>query len=88
MALVQTDDSRVVRDTETRALLATDMQELYRSRRSRSTAKQVQQQQQNTEAKFNSIDGRLDRCETLLCELIQHLSALIAKYPDSFSKRE
>jgi|APGre2960657444_1045066.scaffolds.fasta_scaffold24376_2 hypothetical protein len=88
MALVQTDDSRVVRDTDTRALLVTDTQELYRARRSRLTAKQVQLQQQNAEAKFNSIDGRLEQCETLLCELIQHLSTLAAKYPDTFSDRE
>lgn len=88
MALVQTDDSRVVRDTNTRALLVTDTQELYRARRSRSTIKQSQLQQQNAEAKFNSIDGRLERCETLLCELIQHLSVLAAKYPNTFSNRE
>lgn len=88
MALVQTDDSRVVRDTDTRALLVTDMQELYRARRARSTAKQVQQQQKDADAKFNSIDGRLERCETLLCELIQHLSTLASKYPDTFSERE
>lgn len=85
MALVQTDDPRVVRDTNTRALLVTNADELQRHRRSRTTFKQLKQQQQNVDERFHEIDGRLDRCESLLRELVQHVSALAAKYTDTTS---
>lgn len=88
MALVQTDDPRVVRDTETRALLVTNTDELYRHRRSRATMKQFKQQQQDVDERFDIIHNRLDRCESLLLELVQHLSAVTAKYPDLSSKRD
>jgi hypothetical protein len=91
MALVQTDDPRVVRDTNTRALLATNTDELHRHRRSRATMKQLKQlkqQQQDSDERFDIIHGRLDRCESLLLELVQHISTLTAKYPDPLSKRD
>lgn len=88
MALVQTDDSRVVRDTNNRALLATNVDELHRHRRSRATLKQLKDNQSDTDAKFNHLNGRLDRCETLLTELVQHLSTLMSKYPVTLSDRD
>jgi hypothetical protein len=88
MALVQTDDPRVVRDTETRALLPTNLDDLERHRRSRTTLKQLKQQQRDVDARFEIIHGRLDRCESLLLELVQHVSALTAKYSDPLSKRD
>lgn len=83
MALVQTDDPRVVRDTDTRALLVTNADELQRHRRSRAALKQIKQQQVSVDERFEKIDCRLDRCESLLRELVQHISRLAAKYPDT-----
>lgn len=83
MALVQTKDSRVVRDTETRALLATNIEELQRKRQLRANMKKLTAQQTALNDKFAAIDTRLDRCEFLLQELAQHISALVAKYQTS-----
>jgi len=88
MALVQTTDSRVVRDTETQALLATNADELLRHRRMRATIKRATIQQHTADARFEYLKDRIDRCETLLHELTQHVSALVAKYPIIFSERE
>lgn len=81
MALVQTKDSRVVRDTETRALLSTNAEELLRHRRARANVKKLTVQQQSYNDTFAAINGRLDRCEILLHELAQHISMLLSKYP-------
>lgn len=88
MALVQTKDPRVVRDTETRALLVTDVEELYRNRRTRAKIKTLRSQQELLTDKFVAINSRLDRCESLLMELAQHISTLVAKYPSPSSERE
>jgi|GEM_PF-4482200 len=80
MALVQTKDSRVMRDTENRALLATDTEELLRHRRQRAAVKKVVVQQQSYDSRFDAMNGRLDRCELLLRELTQHISMLLSKY--------
>lgn len=88
MALVQTKDSRVVRDTETHALLATNTEELLRNRRLRSAMKKLTSQQQIADARFEMLNNRIDRCELLLQELVQHISALVAKYPAILSERE
>lgn len=88
MALVQTKDSRVVRDTETHALLVTNSEELMRHRRMRNTLKKVTTQQQTGDERFAALNGRLDRCESLLQELVQHVSMLVAKYPVIFSERD
>lgn len=83
MALVETKDSRVVRDTETRALLSTNIDDLQRSRRLRDSRKRTVAQQQTVTDTFALINNRLDRCESLLQELAQHISMLVAKYPSS-----
>lgn len=83
MAIVQTDDTRVVRDTETRALLATDTAELMHKRHSRQRTKQLLKQTQTVDDRFHMMNARLDRCESLLYELVQHLSTLTTKYPGS-----
>lgn len=92
MAYVQTDDPRVVRDTSTRALLATDREQLRRHRQQRAAAKQSldrqAQHEKQVEERFASLNGRLDRCETLLHELVQHLSSLTNKYTPETSERE
>lgn len=88
MALVQTKDPRVVRDTNTQALLATNADELLRHRRMRSTLKKVTTQQRTVDERFDALNGRIDRCEALLQELVQHVSTLVAKYPVIFSERE
>lgn len=88
MALVQTKDSRVVRDTETQALLATNADELMRHRRLRDTLKKTTTQQRTVDERFEALNGRIDRCEALLQELVQHVSTLVAKYPVIFSERD
>ena len=88
MALVQTKDSRVVRDTETQALLATNADELMRHRRLRDTLKKTTAQQRTVDERFEALNGRIDRCEALLQELVQHVSTLVAKYPVIFSERD
>ena len=88
MALVQTKDSRVVRDTETQALLATNSEELSRHRRMRASLKKVTTQQRTVDERFEALNGRIDRCEALLQELVQHVSTLVAKYPVIFSERD
>lgn len=88
MALIQTKDSRVVRDTDTRALLSTDLGELHRVRRARGTTKKAQSRQDELTDIFASINRRLDRCESTLLELAQHISMLVSKYPSPSSERE
>lgn len=88
MALVQTKDSRVMRDTDTQALLATNIDELTRHRRMRTTLKKVTTQQRTVDERFEALNGRIDRCEALLQELVQHVSTLVAKYPVMFSERD
>jgi hypothetical protein len=83
MAIVQTDDMRVVRDTETRALLATDTNDLLHKRHTRQRTKHLLKQTQAVDDRFNTMNARLDRCETLLQELVQHLSTLTTKYPSA-----
>lgn len=85
MALVQTKDSRVVRDTETRALLATNAEDLIRNRRTRAAMKKMTNHQQSVNDTFMAINGRLDRCESLLHELAQHISLLLSKYQEPSS---
>lgn len=79
MALVQTEDTRLVRDTENRALLTTDAIELQRHRHQRSKHAQFINRQQQAADKFDAINNRLERCESLLQELSQHLSALVSR---------
>lgn len=88
MALIQTDDHRLVRDTETRALLSTDATELLHRRRTRRQVKQLHAQQQTAEERFNVMNQRLDRCESLLHELVQHISSLVANYHSPTDLRE
>lgn len=83
MALVQTKDPRVVRDTENRALLATNFEELQRTRRARANFKKLTAQQDAAADKFAAINTRLDHCEFLLQELAQHISMLVSKYQTS-----
>lgn len=88
MALVQTEDTRLVRDTENRALLTTDASELRRHRHQRSKFKQVSHQQQQADERFAAINHRLERCESLLYELSQHLSALVSREPRVPTKQD
>lgn len=99
MALIQTKDPRVVRDTETQALLATNTEELIRHRQTRNKLKKatIQQrmmderfdtQQQVMDKRFEALNGRIDRCEALLQELVQHVSTLVDKYPVNIPKRD
>ena len=60
MALVQTKDSRVVRDTDTQALLATNSEELLRHRRMRASLKKVTTQQRTVDERFEALNGRID----------------------------
>ena len=83
MAIVQTDDTRVVRDTNSRALLVTDASELLHKRHSRQRSQQLVNQSRVVDERFSMMNARLDRCESLLHELVQHLSTLTTKYPSS-----
>lgn len=81
MALVQTEDTRLVRDTENRALLTTDASELRRHRHQRHKHTQLTERQHQAEERFAAINNRLERCESLLYELAQHLSTLVSREP-------
>lgn len=83
MAYVDTDNPTLLRDTASRALMATDKTGLLRNRAARNKALKMQQQQTDVERRVQSMHDRLDRCETLLHELVQHVSALVAKLPVS-----
>lgn len=78
MAYVPTTDYRVAREIESRGLLSTNDADLKNNRMVRTKQKQLRQQQQNLDQKFIAMDSRLDRCEHLLNELVQHISQLIA----------
>lgn len=88
MALIQTDDYRLMRDTDTRALLPTDSRELLRSRHSRSRDKLIKTHQEQADERFVAINQRIDRCELLLQELIQHMSMLVDKHPMTSESRD
>lgn len=55
------------------------MAELQRHRANRNLNKRLLQQRETTEEKFRMMDERLDRCEIILQELVQHVSTLVAR---------
>lgn len=79
MALVQTVDPKLLRDTETMALIASNYEDLRQHRAKRSSVKKMVEHQQVVDDKFKLLDDRLDRCEYLLGELVRHISSLAAK---------
>jgi len=63
MPAVETVDPRVVRDTESMALLAVDTGSLARSRAARSAGKKMQDQ-------FDELDKRMHSIERLLAIIV------------------
>lgn len=88
MPHVETDITHVYRDTTTRALLNKDKSSLIKSRIIRATTQQASQRQLEAEKRMQLMGERLDRCEHLLHELVQHVSALVAKLPSSDKETE
>lgn len=86
MPYVQTEDSRMVRDIDSKGLVATNIAELRKHRATRSAAEKLLNQKEHSEQRFKDMDARLDRCESLLHELVRHVSTLVAKSADSISE--
>lgn len=74
MAYIQTEDSRVARETTTRGLVATNAAELHRHRNSRNMTKRLIQQRLISEAKTQALEARVARCESILAELALNTS--------------
>lgn len=79
MALVQTVDPKLLRDTDTMALIAANYEDLRRHRAKRRSVKKMIEHQQTVDDKFKLLDARLDKCEYLLGELVRHISTLVTK---------
>lgn len=82
MPYVQTDHPQLARDLESRGLVMTDRAALLKARAERSAAKRLavtSSHQQEFEERFAVMSHRLDRCETLLQELVQHITTLVAR---------
>jgi len=82
MSYVQTDNPLISRDTDSRGLVVTDRAALLKARASRGTAKrmaEVTQQREDFEIRFSMMSSRLDRCESLLQELVQHITTLVSR---------
>lgn len=77
MALVPTDNDKLLRDTETRALVPTNMMELERHRQHRSKDKRQYEKLYANELRFNTIHTRLERVELLLDALVRNLETLV-----------
>lgn len=89
MPYVQTTNPKVYRDTESRGLVIADETALLKARAERSAAKrvaQISQQRQDYETRFSMMSDRLDRCESLLQELVQHMTTLVARSANSVSE--
>ena len=76
MAYVQTQDPRVARETTTGGLVATNTAELFKHRSSRNMTKRLIHHRQLADLKAKDFESRLDRCESLLAQLSQHVTAL------------
>lgn len=76
MSYVITEDPRVARDTTSKGLVATSVGDLKRHRTSRNASARLVQQQQTSALKFHQMDARMDRCESILQELVNHISSL------------
>lgn len=82
MPYVQTDNPLVHRETDSRGLVVTDRASLLRARAERGSAKRMadmSQQRQEFEARFTLMSNRLDRCESLLQELVHHITTLVSR---------
>lgn len=82
MSYVETDVAHVIRDTTSRALLNNDKEALKKTRIMRATTQQAKFRQNEIDKRMQLMHERLDRCELLLHELVQHISSLVAKIPE------
>lgn len=81
MSFVETDEPLILRDTNSKALVTTDRTGLLKARAARARNQKIQHQQTELDQRFQTMGERLDRCEALLHELVQHISKLVAKTP-------
>lgn len=88
MPLTDTDNPSLARDMASHALVTTDRVALLKTRSARERTLKLQQQQQQVERRMQTLHDRLDQCETLLHELVQHVSTLVAKLPASTQSSE
>lgn len=76
---VTTEDNRLARDIESKGLVATNVGDLRKHRSMRSASSRMIQQQQTSDVHFRQMDARLDRCESILQELVLHISQLVSR---------
>lgn len=92
MPYVQTTNPVVSRDIDSRGLVITDTTALLKARANRKTAKRMSEistQREEFEQRFAAMSSRLDRCESLLQELVHHMTTLVARtQPDPTDSQE
>lgn len=82
MPYVATEHPQVHRDVDSRGLVATDQRALLKARAERGNAKrmvQLTQQREEFESRFLLLSDRLDRCESILQELVRHITTLVSR---------
>lgn len=80
MNYVATEESKLMRDADSRGLVSTDFVSLRQNRTTRTNMKSQRVNQEANETRFERIDARIDRCEQLLQELVKHMSQLVANH--------
>jgi len=81
MSYIETTNPTVHRDLNSKGLIVTDRAALLKSRAARSQTKRLMTTQEDIHERFTSLSSRLDRCELLLQELVQHMSLLVERTP-------
>jgi hypothetical protein len=76
MSYIDTNRHTVVRDLSSKGLIITDHTELQRSRATRG---RVRHQRESYDNQMSHMSQRLDRCETMLIELIRHMNELVSR---------
>jgi chromosome segregation ATPase len=82
MPYVATEHPQIHRDVDSRGLVVTDSRALLKARAERGTAKrmvQLAQQREEFDARMHSLSDRLDRCESILQELVHHITTLVSR---------
>jgi len=72
MTYVETKDSRVVREIESKALLASNLNELSRTRATRSMYKKTIDQTESLSGKMSELETKLLNIERLLTSFLAH----------------
>jgi len=76
---IETNEPRVLRDTESKALLQTDTVQLERRRAARRQMVETMSKNEAIEHRLRDVDTRLTQYEHLLVRLIEQVSALVER---------